>query len=49
MQFWITWLSAFLTHALSGTSPSCVACWRSVSPVARFTCDTKAETGTEKA
>ena len=28
MQTQITWSSAFFTHAFSGTSPSCVACWR---------------------
>ena len=49
MQTQITWSSAFFTHAFSGTSPSCVACWRSVSPVARLTWLTKGETGTEKA
>jgi hypothetical protein len=37
MHSWITWSSAFFTQAFSGTSPSCVACWRMVSPVARLT------------
>ena len=49
MQSWITRSSALLTQALSGTSPSCVACWRKVSLVARLTCYTNAEAGTEKA
>jgi hypothetical protein len=49
MHSWITWSSAFFTHALSGTSPSCVACWRMVSPVARLTWLTNGETGTEQA
>jgi hypothetical protein len=38
-----------LSQRLSGTRPSCVACWRMVSPVARFTWLTNGETGTEKA
>jgi hypothetical protein len=41
--------SAFLTQALSGTRPSCAACWCSVSLVARLTSLTNRETGTEKA
>jgi hypothetical protein len=45
----ITWSSAFFTQAFSGARPSCVACWRMVSPVARLTWLTNAETGTEKA
>ena len=49
MQTWITWSSALLTQAFSGTRPSCVACMRSVSLVARLTWLTKAEAGTEKA
>ena len=49
MQSWITWSSAFFTHALSGASPSCVACWRKVSLVARLTWLMNGETGTEKA
>ena len=49
MHTWITWSSAFLTQALSGTSPSCVACSRSVSLVARLTWLTKGDAGTENA
>jgi hypothetical protein len=49
MQSWITQSSALFTHAFSGTKPSCVACWRKVSEVARLTWATKAEAGTEKA
>ena len=37
------------TQALSGMSPSCAACWRRVSLVARLTWLTNGETGTEKA
>jgi hypothetical protein len=48
MHAQITWSSAFFTHALSGTKPSCVACWRKVSPVARFIWLTSGETGTDK-
>jgi hypothetical protein len=49
MQTWITWSSALLSQLLGGTSPSRVACMRSVSLVARLTCDTNAEAGTENA
>ena len=45
----MTWSSALLTQAFSGTSPSCVACMRSVSLVARLTWLTKAEAGAENA
>ena len=45
---WITWLSALLIQALSGMMPSCVACRRKVSVVARFTWLTKGEAGAEK-
>jgi hypothetical protein len=49
VERWMTWSSAPLTHAFSGTRPSWVACMRSVSLVARLTWLTKAEAGTEKA
>ncbi len=49
MQTWMTWSSALLIQVFSGRRPSCVACSRIVSLVARLTWETNGVAGTEKA